>query len=105
YYQLADTWLWFSHYPIKLALVGEPGPKKNEILRQLAHTHYPRSVIIHLQPGIDELQVGRFPLEAGTEPLLYVCQQTSYSDPITAADDVPARILEFMKSVTGSAGN
>lgn len=103
--QLSEAWLWYSHYPIKLALVGKPGPRADEIMRQLAHAHFPRSVMIHLVPGEDELKVARFPLEAGDEPRLYVAQQVVLSEPITAEDDVVARILEFMKSIPGAVGN
>jgi uncharacterized protein YyaL (SSP411 family) len=105
YCLLADTWLWFSHYPIKLALVGEPGATADSILQQVWQTHYPRSVILHLQPGRDKLQVGRFPLAAGEEPRLYVCQQTACSEPLTAAADIPAEILKFMRSLTENSGN
>lgn len=96
--QLADTWLWFSRYPVKFVMVGNHGDRYDQLVAATYKTYYPRSTLAHLRAVDGEVRLGELTFPDTDLPQLFICGQNSVSTAINDPETAAETIENFLKS-------
>jgi hypothetical protein len=99
YCHLAESWLWYSRFPVKLVLVAEPEDDLRHFSNVIWNSFFPRLVLLQLRSDSKPIAVGDIQFIPASEPRLYVAQQSARSEPITDPTDLRLQVIEFLQEL------
>lgn len=90
------AYLYVSRPPTMLVIIGQRSADYDSLLAQIWRHYYPRLSIRHLEPGRDELKIGRWAFGVIDRPVVYICKPDGSSEPV----DNPASLHETILRLT-----